>query len=469
MLAAELKLAGVDALIIERRAGQKVNGSRAKGIHSRAIEILDQRGIAERFVSQGQQHPSVGFGGIRLDMSDFPTRHNYLLGLSQNNFEAILANWVNELGIPIMRGHEVTTFTQDDSGVTVEISGDQSLQAEYLVGCDGGHSLIRKQAGIDFLGLDASISYITAEVKMDEEPEIGTRSEGGGIGKATDGDSITVVLREKTVKHTDQPSINELREALISTYGTDFGLRSINWISRFSDATRQATSYRNRRILVAGDAAHIHPPQGGQGLSTGLQDAVNLGWKLAQVVNKTSSESLLDSYHAERYPVSARVLQNTRAQIVLSNPDGQHVALREIMTELLDMDEPRKYIAGMLSGLDIHYDLGEDHPMLGRRIPDLDLQITDTPKRLFSLLHDAKAILLNLCQNDDFDISDWSHRVRLVNATYEGIWDLPVIGKVAAPSAILIRPDGYVAWTGQLTDPNLIQALTSWFGRVATT
>ena len=464
MLAAELKLAGVDVVIIERRANQHVDGSRARGLHSRAVEVLDQRGIAERFVSEGQQHPSVGFDGVRLDMSDFPTRHNYVLGLLQSKFELILAGWVGELGIPIMRSHEVTSFTQDDSGVTIEVSEGQSLRADYLVGCDGGHSLIRKIAGIGFPGLPASMSYIIAEVTMDEEPAFGTRPEGGGIGKAADGESIGVVVSEKVVKHADEPSMDELREALLSTYGTDYGLTSINWISRFSDATRQAASYRNGRVLLAGDAAHIHPPQGGQGLGTGIQDAVNLGWKLAQVVNKTSPESLLDSYHAERHPVGARVLQNTRAQIVLSKPDGQHVALREIMTELLSTDEPRKQIVGMLSGLDIHYDLGEGHLLLGRRMPDLDLQIADGPTRIFSLLHDAKAVLLHLGEADGVDISAWSNRVRLVNATYAGTWELPVLGEITAPSAVLIRPDGYVAWTGDIADPELPQVLTTWFG-----
>jgi 3-(3-hydroxy-phenyl)propionate hydroxylase len=464
MLGAELKLAGVDVVIIERLANQYVDGSRARGLHSRAVEVLDQRGIAERFISEGQQHPRVGFGGVSLDISDFPTRHNYLLGLLQSKFELILAGWVDELGVPIMRSHEVTSFTQDDSGVTIEVSDGQSLRADYLVGCDGGRSLIRKIAGIDFPGLDASISYIIAEVKMDEEPEFGTRPEGGGIGKAADGESIGIVVSEKVVKHADEPSMDELREALISTYGTDYGLRSINWISRFSDATRQAASYRNGRVLLAGDAAHIHPPQGGQGLGTGIQDAVNLGWKLAQVVNKTSPESLLDSYHAERHPVGARVLQNTRAQIVLSKPDGQHTALREIMTELLGMDEPRKHIVGMLSGLDIHYDLGEGHPLLGRRIPDLDLQTADGIKRVFTLLHNAQPVLLNLSESDSFDIPPWANRVQLINAKYDGAWELPVLGKVAAPQAVLIRSDGYVAWTGDLIDIELPYALEKWFG-----
>ncbi|MFL6136204.1 MAG: FAD-dependent monooxygenase [Frankiaceae bacterium] len=467
MLAAELKLAGVDVVIVERRANQHIDESRARGLHSRAVEVLDQRGIAERFISEGQQHPRVGFGGASLDISDFPTRHNYLLGLSQSKFEPILAGWVGELGVPIMRSHEVTSFAQDDNGVTVEVSDGQPLRADYLVGCDGGRSLVRKIAGIDFPGLDASISYIIAEVRMDEEPELGTRPEGGGIGRAADGESIGIVVSERVVKHADEPSIDELREALTCTYGTDYGLRSVNWISRFSDATRQAATYRNGRALLAGDAAHIHPPQGGQGLGTGLQDAVNLGWKLSQVVKRTSPESLLDSYHAERHPVSARVLQSTRAQIVLSKPDGHHAALRGIMTELLGMDEPRKHIVGMLSGLDIHYDLGDGHPLLGRRMPDLDLQSANGPTRMFRLLHDARAVLLELGGADGFDISAWSHRVRLVNAKHAGTWELPVLGEVTAPSAVLIRPDGYVAWTGDIADPELPHVLTTWFGATA--
>jgi len=463
MLAAELKLAGVDVVVVERRADQYLDESRAKGIHSRAVEVLDQRGVAERFIAAGQPHPTIGFGGVRLNIGDFPTRHNYLLGISQSKFEPILAAWAEELGVPIMRSTEVMGFTQDSDGISVELSGGRTLQADYLVGCDGGRSLVRKTAGIEFPGLEASVSYIIAEVKMDEKPEFGMRPEGGGIGPAPDGQSIGLVVAEKVVRKGDEPSINELREALAATYGTDYGLTDINWISRFSDATRQAATYRKGRVLLAGDAAHIHPPQSGQGLGTGIQDAVNLGWKLAQVVKKTSPESLLDTYHAERHPVGARVLQNTRAQVVLSKPDGQHTALRDIMTDLLGMDEPRKHIVGMLSSLDIHYDLGEGHPLLGRRMPDLDIQTADGLTRVYSLLHDAKAVLLNL-GHGDLDVAAWSHSVKYTKASYEGDWELPVVGKVAAPSAVLIRPDGYVAWAGDGADSGLKQALSTWFG-----
>jgi hypothetical protein len=258
--------------------------------------------------------------------------------------------------------------------------------------------------------------------------------------------------------------MDELREALVSAYGTDYGLRRTNWISRFSDMARQATSYRQGRVLLAGDAAHVHPPQGGQGLNTGVQDAVNLGWKLAQVVNKTSPESLLDTYHAERHPVGARVLHNTMAQVALSSPDDRHRALRDTMTELLSMDEPRRRIAGMLSGLDIHYDLGEGHPLLGRRMPDLDLRTADGPTRVFTLLHDARPVLLNLGEPGGFDISLWANRVRLVDGEHAGAWELPVLGQVAAPPAVVIRPDGHVAWVGDLADSELPRALATWFG-----
>jgi 2-polyprenyl-6-methoxyphenol hydroxylase-like FAD-dependent oxidoreductase len=402
-----------------------------------------------------------------LDISDFPTRHNYGLALWQSHFEPILAGWVGELGVPILRGREVLGFAQDESGVDVEISGGTTLRAEYLVGCDGGRSLIRKTAGIDFAGFDPSTSWMIAEVEMDEEPEFGFRRDSVGqhaIGRRQDGEPIGVVVTEREVDHTGDPSMSELREALVGVYGTDFGLRSASRISRFTDMTRQAVSYRQSRVLLAGDAAHIHPPQGGQGLNTGVQDAVNLGWKLAQVVNKTSPESLLDTYHTERHPVGARVLHNTMAQVALGRSDDRHQALRDIMALLLGMDEPRRRIAGMLSGLDVHYDLGEGHPLLGRRMPDLDVHTADGPTRVFTLLHEARPVLLNLGEPGGFDISPWANRVRVVDAKHAGVWELPVLGEVAAPSAVLIRPDGHVAWAGDLTDPALPQALTTWFG-----
>ena len=316
MLAGELALAGTDVVIVEPRASQRVDGSRSGGLHSRTIEVLDQRGIAERFLAAGHVTQVI------LDISDFPTRHNYGLALWQRDFEPILAGWVGELGVPILRGREVVGLAPDDNGVDVALSGDTSLRAEYLVGCDGGRSLVRKAAGIDFPGLDPSTSWMIAEVEMDDEPEVGMRPEGGGIGPvnpAEGGGPYRVVLAEREVDHDRDPGMGELREALVAAYGTDFGLRGASWISRFTDVTRQAASYRNGRVLLAGDAAHVHPPQGGQGLNIGVQDAVNLGWKLAQVVDRTSPESLLDTYHAERHPVGARVLRYTMARVALEH------------------------------------------------------------------------------------------------------------------------------------------------------
>jgi 3-(3-hydroxy-phenyl)propionate hydroxylase len=467
MLAGELALAGVDVVIVERRHGQGLDGSRAGGLHARTIEVLDQRGIAERFLSEGEAMQVQGFAGIPLDISDFPTRHNYGLALWQVHFERILAGWVAELGVPILQGCEVMGFAQDGTGVDVEIAGSVPIRAEYLVGCDGGRSLVRKAAGIDFPGLDPSTGWLIAEVEMHETPEIGMRPEGGGIGPVNPGKGggpYRVVLKEQPEEDTGEPALEDLREALVRAYGTDFGVHSPTWISRFTDMTRQAASYRQGRVLLAGDAAHVHPPQGGQGLNTGVQDAVNLGWKLAQVVGGTSPDSLLDTYHAERHPVAARVLHNTMAQVALSIPDDRHRALRDTMAELLQLDEPRRRIAAMLSGLDIHYDLGEGHPLVGRRMPDLDVDTADGLARVFTLLHDARPVLLNLGAPGGFDPAPWASRVRLVDAVHDGVWELPVLGEVASPAAVLIRPDGYVAWAGDLADPGLPRALSRWFG-----
>ncbi len=462
MLAGELALAGTDVAIVERRASQELDGSRSGGLHSRTIEVLDQRGIADRFLAEGQAMQVQAFAGIPLDIGDFPTRHNYGLALWQSQFERILAAWVSELGVPIAREREVTGFAQDDKGVDVELSDGRSRRADYLVGCDGGRSVIRKAAGIEFPGWDPTTSWLIAEVEMDEEPEIGLRG-GGGIGRG-DGGSMRVVLTETLLEHRSEPTLEDVREALIAVDGTDYGVHSPSWISRFTDMTRQAASYSKGRVLLAGDAAHVHPPQGGQGLNISVQDAVNLGWKLAQVIKGTSPEVLLDTYHAERHPVGARVLRNTMAQMVLRGTDERIDALRDTMTELLSMDEPRKRFAAMMSGLEIQYDLGEGHPLLGRRMPDLDLVTADGLERVFTLLHDARPVLLNLGKPGSFDITQWADRVQLIDAAYVGEWELPVLGLVTPPSAVLIRPDGYVAWVGDGTGSGLRDALSTWFG-----
>jgi 2-polyprenyl-6-methoxyphenol hydroxylase-like FAD-dependent oxidoreductase len=478
MLAGELALAGVDVAIVERRASQNLAGSRAGGLQSRTIEMLDQRGIADRFLSEGQVAQVGGFAWIKLDISDFPTRHPYGLGLWQNHFERILAGWVGELAIPIYREREVTGFVQDDTGVDVELSDGNRLRAEYLVGCDGGRSLIRKAAGIEFPGWDPTTSSLIAEVEMAEKPELGIHRTAFGIHafgrreyEIRDGNvvykdvgPIGVMVSEQHPGPAGEPTLRDLSAALIKVCGTDYGVHSPTFISRFTDMARQATAYRNGRVLLAGDAAHVHSPVGGQGLNTGVQDAVNLGWKLAQVVKRISPESLLDTYHAERHPVAARVLRNTMAQVALLRTDDRTDALRDAVSELLSMDEPRKRFAARMSGLDIHYDLGEGHPLLGHRMPDLDLVTANGPLRVFSLLHDARPVLLNLGEPGGFDITPWADRVQLIDAAYAGTWELPALGPVTAPTAVLVRPDGYVAWVGDLTQPGLADVLTTWFG-----
>ena len=479
MLAGELALAGVDVAIIERRASQDLPGARAGGLHSRTIEILDQRGIADRFLSEGQVVQVGHFSGVPLDISDFPTRHPYSLGLWQNHIERILAGWVDELEVPIYRGREVTGFAQDETGVDVELADGQPLRAEHLAGCDGGRSLVRKAAGIEFPGWDPTTSALIAEVEMAEPPEEwGTRQDAIGIhglgrvkyeivdGEIVYADSgpVRAMVTEEHIGPASEPTLRDLSEALIAVYGTDYGIHSPTWISRFTDMTRQAAAYRDGRVLLAGDAAHVHSPDGAQGLQIGVQDAVNLGWKLAQVVNRTSPESLLDTYHAERHPVAARVLRTTMAHVALRRPDERTEALRDTIAELLRADEPRRRFAAMMFGLDIHYDLGEGHPLLGRRMPDLDLVSADGPRRVFELLHGAKPVLLNLGEPGSFDFTPLPDRVQRIDANYVGPWELPAIGPVTAPTAMLIRPDGYVAWVGDLNQLGLADALTTWFG-----
>ena len=467
MLAAELTLAGVDVAIVERRANSEIIGSRAGGLQARTIEALDQRGIADRFLARGQAMQVAGFAHIRLDISDFPTRHNYGLALWQKDFERILAGWIEELAIAIYRGREVTGLAQDESGVDVELSNGQSLRAEYLAGCDGGRSVVRKAAGIAFPGWDPTISHLIAEVELAEEAEWGMRNDALGLrslSRLDDGGGVRVLVTEQQLGRSGEPTLRDLSEALIAAYGTDYGVHSPVWISRFTDAARQAATYREGRILLAGDAAHVHYPAGGQGLNTGVQDAVNLGWKLAQVVKGTSPECLLNTYQAERHPVGARVLQNTLAQVALLRRDDRSQAAWNTVSEFLQMDEPRKRYAAMMSGLDIRYDLGEGHPLLGRRMPDLDLVTSNGPLRVFTLLHAARPALLNLGEPGGFDISPWADRVQLIDAAYAGRWELPVLGTVTAPTAVLIRPDGYVAWVGELSKVGLDDALTTWFG-----
>jgi 2-polyprenyl-6-methoxyphenol hydroxylase-like FAD-dependent oxidoreductase len=481
MLAAELALAGVDVAIVESRDSQDLAGSRAGGLHARTIEVFDQRGIAERFLAQGQIAQVARFHMSTLDIGDFPTRHPYGLGLWQDHIERLLAEWAGELAVPIHRGRAVTGFTQDDDGVDVALSDGSSLRADYLVGCDGGRSVVRKTAGIAFPGWDPTTSWLIAEVEMAQAPKLGGVHDALGMhgigrvayevrdGEVVYGDAgpLRVVLTERQPGPTSQPTLRDLGEALVAVYGTDYGVHSPTWISRFTDMTRQAATYRDRRVLLAGDAAHVHPPVGGQGLNIGVQDAVNLGWKLAQVVRRTSPASLLDTYHAERHPVAARVLRNTMAQVAIRRRDDRTKALHETVAEFLRMEEPRRSLVAEMSGLGVHYDLGDGHPLVGRRMPDLDLVTEEGTVRLFALLHDARPLLLILGEAGRVDAGFWAERVRSVEARCDGPWELPAIGAVGTPAAVLVRPDGYVAWVGEASDAGLVEALTTWFGPAA--
>jgi 3-(3-hydroxy-phenyl)propionate hydroxylase len=467
MLAAELRLAGVDVAVLERRPSQELAGSRAGGLHSRGLELLDQRGIVDRFLAEGKTAQAAGFALVFIDIGHFPTRHPYSLGLWQNHIERLLAEHARELGVQVLYGKEATGFRQDEFGVDVELADGGSLRAEWLVGCDGGRSRIRKAAGIDFPGWDATTSSVLAEAQMSEEPEYGIHHDPQGVRSLNlleDGKTVRVLVTEPEVGPSTDPTLEDLSALLENAYGTDFGVHSPVWITRFTDMTRQAASYREGRVLLAGDSAHIHYPAGGQGLQNGMQDAVNLGWKLGQVVNGTSPESLLDTYYAERHPTTARTLRHTMAQTALLRGDSRVEALREAIAEVLTMPEPRDHFAGLISGLDLHYDLGEGHPLLGRRMPDLDLTTPDGPTRVYEHLHDARPILLDLGDPGTIDITPWADRVKLLDATTEAPWTLPVLGEVPAPTAVLIRPDGHVAWVGEDTTDGLTDALTIWFG-----
>lgn len=463
MLAGELALQGIDAAIIERRDNQNLQGARAGGLHARTVEILDQRGLAGHFLAEGRTAQVAGFAGVSLDISDFPTRHPYGLALWQKHTERILAEWVAGLGIAIHRGLEVTDVTQDPDGVDVVLSDGRHLRARYLVGCDGGRSRVRKAAGIPFTGSDATVSNLIAEASFTQEPpQWGIRRDATGIHALSREDDGTVrVMVTETAIGSGDPTVDDLKAAMTAVFGGDFGLHSVTWLSRFSDAVRQAGTYRDRRVLLAGDAAHTHPPDGGQGLQLGVQDAVNLGWKLVQVIRGLSPDSLLDTYHAERHPVAARALRTTIASVALRPQDERTGALRDTIAWLIGMDEPRKAFAGMLSGLDIRYGPGDGHPLAGRRMPDLDLAIAGWTVRLYSLMHDAPWLFIDF--GAGVDIAPWADRVRRIDAAYDGPWELPVIGTVPAPEAVLVRPDGYVAWAGGADIPDVDTTLATWF------
>jgi 3-(3-hydroxy-phenyl)propionate hydroxylase len=450
MLGAELALAGVEALILERRPDQELDGSRAGGLHSRAVELLDQRGVAGRFLAAGHPTQVVSFGGSPLDLGDLPTRHPYTLALPQKHIERLMAEWIWDLGVTMRYDQEVVGFTQDADGVEVTLADGTAVRARYLVGCDGGRSLVRKGAGIDFPGAKATKSTLIAEAQM-VDPQLGVHTGPlgtGGIGPIEGGPALRIVVPEARLESGDSPSLNELRDALFVVYGTDFKVHDPTWISRFTDATRQASTYRQDRVLIAGDAAHVHSPMGGQGVQMGMEDAVNLGWKLAQVVRAESPSTLLDTYRSERHPATARTLRHTMALNALARTDPRTEALRETLTEITAMPEPRHHLAALAAGLSVRYDLGDPHPLVGRRVPDLDITTASGPTTIYALLHEARPVLLNLGEAGAITTDEIPGRARVVDARCDTPWTLPASGEVISPTALLIRPDGHVAWAG---------------------
>ncbi|MGH7869065.1 MAG: FAD-dependent monooxygenase, partial [Candidatus Dormibacteraceae bacterium] len=457
LLACELRLAGVNVQVFDKLA-ERTGESRASALLPRTLELFDQRGMLEPFLDLGVLGQLGHFSGLYLDFSRFDTRHPYALSLLQAKIERLLEQRAKELGVEVCFSSEVTGFVQDESGIIVEVSqphGHYKVRAEYLAGCDGGRSTVRKLAGIEFPGTPATMTTLFGDVKLTAPPAAVIFQEAAENGRFSvlsyEPGWYRVVTQEyDRVRDRDTPvTFADLRAAFIRIAGTDYGMHSPNWISSTSDAARQACRYRAARILLAGDAAHIHYPLGGQGLSTGLQDVFNLGWKLAMVVHGHVEDSLLDTYHTERHPVAARVLHNTLAQVALTRLDPQSVALREVFASLVALDVVNEDLGGLMSGLDVKYPLGEKHSLLGCRVPDLDLKTNDGSTRLYKLLRPARPILLDLA--DDPSLRDsakgWSGRVDAITAICPvDRWSIPGAGNITAPAAVLVRPDGYVAW-----------------------
>ncbi|MFH7596845.1 FAD-dependent monooxygenase [Streptomyces racemochromogenes] len=482
MLACELRLAGADVVVVERLA-RRTGESRAGGIHSRTLEVLDQRGILDRFLAEGQPQPVGHFSGLYLDFDESESRHPYPLMILQSAVERLLEEWAGELGVRVRRSAAVSAVRQDGDGVTVGLDtaeGAAELRARYLVGCDGGRSTVRRLAGIGFPGTDATMTALIGDVELPDLPEdyVWVRRTPGGDYSAIafePGWFRVITSEYDRVADRDEPAtFEQLRESLVRVAGTDFGMRAPRWVSRFNDAARQAEQYRKGRVLLAGDAAHIHFPAGGQGLNMGVQDAVNLGWKLAAVVRGRAPEALLDSYHAERHPVGERVLHNTRAQAALARPGAATDALREVFGSLMVFDDVNRVLRHMLTALDVRYPVAGDHPMEGRRVFDADLKTDEGVIGVYRLLHAARPVLLDLGGGAEAAsvAAGWADRVDLVSARAEDeLWPVPPVGEVPAPAALLIRPDGHVAWAaaagGEPDTAALRAALTTWCGPAA--
>ncbi|MBT2386570.1 FAD-dependent monooxygenase [Streptomyces sp. ISL-11] len=472
MLAGELRLAGTEVIVLERLP-KRTGESRGLGFTARTMEIFDQRGLLSRFGdidTSTQGH----FGGLPIDFALLDGARQAAKSVPQSHTEAVLEEWVTSLGTDLRRGHQVLSFTDEGDHVAVTVQGpdgESVLSAQYLVGCDGGRSMIRKAAGFDFPGTAATMEMFLADVRgLDLEPRmIGETLPGGMVMVGPLPGNITrIIVCERGTppqRRTTPPSYDEVAAAWKRLTGTDISHGDPEWVSSFGDATRQVTEYRRGRVLLAGDAAHIHLPAGGQGMNTSIQDAVNLGWKLAAVTAGKAPAGLLDTYHDERHPVGVRLLMNTRAQglLFLSGPEVQ--PLRDVITELIAYDEVSRHLAGMVSGLEITYNVGRGtHPLLGRRMPRLELVGADRKTTSTDLLHAGRAVLLDLQDNPRLRerAAPWSDRIDIVTAAPYGLQeDHPLHGT----AALLIRPDGYIAWAAPGSHHDLPMALERWFGK----
>jgi rifampicin monooxygenase len=457
MLAGELRLQGVHVVVLEKEAAP-TNVVRSLGLHVRSIEVMDQRGLLDRFLAHGKKYPVGGFfAGIAKPTPDrLDTAHPYILGIPQTTTERLLTEHATELGVEIRRGCELVGLSQDDHGMTVELADGTQLRSRYLVGCDGGRSTVRKLLDVGFPGEPARVEWLLGEVELTAPPEelaavvaeVRKTHKGFGAGPLGDGVYRVVVPAEAVAEdRTVPPTLEEVKQQLRVFAGTDFGVHSPRSLSRFGDATRLAERYRVGRVLLAGDAAHIHPPLGGQGLNLGIQDAFNLGWKLAAEVNGWAPEGLLDSYHTERHPVAADVLDNTRALVELTSLEPGAQAVRRLVSELMDFEEVNRYLIEKITAIGVRYDFGEGHELLGRRLRDVELK----RGRLYGLMHGGRGLLLD--QTGRLSVAGWADRVDHVVDVSEEL-DVP---------AALLRPDGHVAWVGEDQTDLLVQ-LPKWFG-----
>jgi 2-polyprenyl-6-methoxyphenol hydroxylase-like FAD-dependent oxidoreductase len=458
MLASELRLHGVHALVLEKDA-EPTRVVRSLGLHARSIEVMDQRGLLERFLALGKQYPVRGsFAGITKPSPDrLDTAHPYVLGIPQTITDRLLTEHATELGVEIRRGCELVGLSQDEDGVSAELADGTQLRSRYLIGCDGGRSTVRKLLGVGFPGEPARNEWLLGEVKvavpqetlMAVVAEVRKSQLAFGAGPLEDGVYRILVPAEGVAEdRTVPPTLEEVKQQLRVFAGTDFGVHSPRWLSRFGDATRLAERYRTGRVLLAGDAAHIHPPAGGQGLNLGIQDAFNLGWKLAAEAGGWAPEGLLDSYHTERHPVAADVLDTARAQMELMSLEAPGPrAVRRLLSELMDFEDVNRYLIEKITAIGVRYDFGEGHELLGRRLRDVGLK----RGRLYELMHGGRGLLLD--QTGRLSVDGWAERVDHVVDVSEEL-DVP---------AALLRPDGHVAWVGE-DQRDLLSQLPRWFG-----